>query len=102
MELGFLITNTWEKEVLKNVLMAHRISLYTDYLLSFGNVDVHWELAFNLKVNKHINANVGTHIIYDDDIKFEEVVADDGTIVDPGIPRIQFKQILGVGLSYDF
>lgn len=102
MELGFLITNTWEKEIIKNVIMSHRVNLYTDYLISFGNIDVDWEMNFNLKVNKHINANIGTHLIYDDDIKFDEVVADDGTVTDPGIPRIQFKQLLGVGLTYAF
>lgn len=102
MEIGFLITNTWEKEVLKNVLMNHRISLYTDYIRSFGNVDLDWEVTFNLKVNKYINANIGTHVIFDDDIKFDEVVADDGTVIDPGVPRIQFKQLLGVGLNYAF
>ncbi len=102
MEIGFLVTNTWEKEVLKNVFMNHRLSLYTDYLISFGNIDVDWEVTFNLKVNDHINANIGTHVIYDDDIKFDEVVADDGTVIDPGIARIQFKQSLGVGLTYAF
>ncbi|WP_190810608.1 DUF3078 domain-containing protein [Flagellimonas sp. S3867] len=102
MEIGFLVTNSWEKEVLKNVFMNHRISLYTDYLLSFGNVDVDWELSFNLKVNKYINANIGTHVIFDDDIKFDEVADADGNVIDPGIPRIQFKQLLGVGLNYAF
>ncbi|MEM7486271.1 MAG: DUF3078 domain-containing protein [Bacteroidota bacterium] len=102
MEIGFLINNSWETEILKNVLMNHRISLYTDYLLSFGNVDIDWEMNFNLKVNKYINANIGTHVIYDDDIKFDEVVANDGTVTDPGTPRIQFKQLLGVGLTYAF
>ena len=102
LELGFLITNSWEKEILKNVLMNHRLNLYTDYLLSFGNIDVDWELNFNLKVNDHINANIGTHLIFDDDIKFDEVLAEDGTIIDPGVSRIQFKQSLGVGLLYSF
>lgn len=102
MELGFLVTNTWETETLKNVFMNHRLSLYSDYLNSFGNVDVDWELNFLLKVNKYIQTNIGTHIIYDDDIKFDEVVGDDGTIIDPGIPKIQFKQLLGVGLTYAF
>jgi hypothetical protein len=41
-------------------------------------------------------------VIFDDDIKFDEVVAEDGTITDPGISKIQFKQILGVGLRYAF
>ena len=102
MELGFLITNTWEKEVSKNVALNHRLSLYTDYLRSFGNIDVDWELLLNLTVNKYITTTIGTHIIFDDDIKFDEVKATDGTIVDPGESRIQFKQILGVGLVYNF
>ena len=102
MEFGFLVTNSWETEVLKNVLMNHRISLYSDYIESFGNVDVDWELNFNLTVNKYIKANIGTHVIFDDDIKFDEVADADGNIIDPGIPRIQFKQLLGVGLNYAF
>ncbi len=102
LELGFLVTNTWETEIIKNVLMNHRLSLYTDYLQSFGNVDLDWEMNFNLKVNEYINANIGTHVIFDDDIKFDEVLAEDGTVIDPGIPRIQFKQLLGIGLLYSF
>ncbi|MEN1785274.1 MAG: DUF3078 domain-containing protein [Bacteroidota bacterium] len=101
-ELGFLFTQNWEKAILKNVLMNHRISLYTDYIRSFGNVDIDWELNFKFKVNEYINANIGTHIIYDDDIKFEEVVDASGTVTDPGVPRVQFKQALGIGLGYSF
>ena len=59
-------------------------------------------MTFNLKVNEYMNAMIGTHVIFDDDIKFDEVVAEDGTITDPGISKIQFKQILGVGLRYAF
>ncbi|WP_350284303.1 DUF3078 domain-containing protein [uncultured Croceitalea sp.] len=102
MELGFLVTNTWETEVAKNVKMNHRISMYTDYLRSFGNIDVDWELNFTLQVNKYLQANIGTHLIFDDDILFDEVVAEDGTVLDAGIPRIQFKQLLGIGLGYAF
>ncbi|AKA35186.1 MAG: DUF3078 domain-containing protein [Muricauda sp.] len=101
-ELGFLITNTWEDEIFKNIFINHRLNLYTDYLKSFGNVDVDWELNFKLKVNEYINADIGTHIIYDDDIKFDEQLADDGTVVDPGVPKVQFKQLLGIGLSFAF
>lgn len=102
MEIGFLITNTWQKEIFKNITINHRINLYTDYLRSFGNVDMDWELAFTFIVNESVNATIGTHLIYDDDIKFDEIVADDGTIINPGEPRIQFKQFLGVGFNYAF
>jgi len=102
MELGFLVTNKWETMVYKNMKLNHRISLYTDYLKSFGNVDLDWELKLNLKVNEYVKASIGTHVIYDDDILFDEEKAADGTITKAGIPRIQFKQILGIGLAYDF
>ncbi|MCX2718722.1 DUF3078 domain-containing protein [Lentiprolixibacter aurantiacus] len=101
-EFGILINNTWKKEIGKNMVLDHRLNLYTDYLRSFGNVDIDWELNLNLKVNEYIKANIGTQIIYDDDILFNEVKADDGSIVDPGQPRIQFRQLLGVGLAYNF
>ncbi len=101
-ELGFLITNKWETDLTKNVLMTHRISLYSDYLRSFGNVDIDWELNFKFTVNEYISATVGTHVIYDDDILFDEQIAADGTVIDPGEPRIQFKQTLGIGMAYSF
>mgnify|MGYP000185295863 CR=1 FL=1 len=102
MELGFLITNNWETMVYENVKLNHRISFYSDYLNNFGNIDLDWELKLDLKVNNYVSASIGTHVIFDDDILFDEEKATDGTITKAGIPRIQFKQILGVGLAYDF
>lgn len=102
MELGFLVTNTWERQIFQNVMMNHRLNLYTDYVQSFGNIDVDWEMHFNLKVNQYLSANIGTHILFDDDVKFDERLAEDGTVLHPGSSRIQFKQILGVGLVYNF
>ncbi|MGY8913882.1 MAG: DUF3078 domain-containing protein [Flavobacteriales bacterium] len=102
MEFGFLITNTWQKQLFENVYLDHRVNLYTDYLKRFGNIDVDWELNIKLVVNKYIQTNIGTQLIYDDDIKFEEITNEDGIIIDSGGPRIQFKQILGVGVAYSF
>ncbi len=102
LELGFLVTNSWETEVYKNVALKHRLSLYTDYLRKFGNVDVDWELNVDLRVNEYIVTTVGAHVIYDDDILFDAVKDDEGNIIDPGEPRLQLKQLLGVGVSYNF
>lgn len=102
MELGILITHNWQVNLAKNVDMKSRLNLYTDYLNSFGNVDVDWELNLTLKVNKYIQTTIGTQMIYDDDILFDEVKNDDGTVIDPGEPKIQFKQVLAVGIAYDF
>ena len=101
-ELGFLITHTWETTLTKNVGLRHDLSLYSDYLASFGNIDIDWELNLNLKVNKSITTNIGTHLIYDDDILFDRLVDANGIVIDEGEPRLQFKQMLGVGVTYEF
>ncbi|CAG2531646.1 MAG: DUF3078 domain-containing protein [Maribacter dokdonensis] len=102
LEIGILITNNFNYNIADNIELKSRLNLYTDYIKSFGNVDVDWELTLNMKVNKFISTSLGTQMIYDDDILFDVVKNDNGTIVDPGTPKIQFKQVLGVGLLYGF
>ena len=102
LEIGILITNNFNYYIADNIELKSRLNLYTDYIKSFGNVDVDWELTLNMKVNKFISTSLGTQMIYDDDILFDVVKNDNGTIVDPGTPKIQFKQVLGVGLLYGF
>lgn len=98
-EIGILITNQWEKEIYKNINFEHRISLYTDYLNNFGNIDIDWQLQLDMTINEYVKANIGTHIIYDDDIKAKEEI--NGEQVTLG-PKAQLKQLLGIGLSYSF
>ncbi len=100
-EFGFLVTSEFSKEVWENVNLANQLSLYSDYLNKFGNVDVDWQLNLNMKVNDFVKANVGSHIRYDDDVKFKEDTNGDGKLETAG-PRLQLKQLLGVGLVYEF
>ena len=100
-EFGILVQSHWKKKVYKNVLMMNRLSLYSDYLHNFKNIDVDWELNFVLTINKYIKANVGTHLIYDDDIKFKDDIDNDGTLETLG-PRVQLKQLLNIGVVYTF
>ncbi len=102
LEIGFLITNNWNWNIAEDIDLQSRLSLYTDYLSSFGNIDVDWELNLKLRVNKYILTTLGTQVIYDDNILFGEVRDENGNVTDPGEPRIQFKQVLGVGIAYDF
>ena len=80
-------------------MLDNRFVFYTDYLNNFGNIDVDWQMQLDLTVNQYVKANVGMHMIYDDDIKNK--VERDGEQVTEG-PRIQLKQMIGVGLSYSF
>lgn len=95
-ELGILITNEYSTQIYDNIGVTNKLSLYTDYINKFGNIDVNWELNFNFKVNQYVLATLGSHLKYDDDIKIQEENAE-GELVDSG-PRIQWKQQLGIGV----
>lgn len=98
-EFGMLITAHHKTEIYKNMNMENRLALYSDYINKFGNVDVDWQFQLEMVVNQYVKANIGSHIIYDDDIKAKKEV--DGVQVTKG-PRVQLKQLLGIGLEYSF
>jgi hypothetical protein len=99
LELGFLITSFYKKEILKNIIIENSLSLYSDYISKFGNIDIDYDLSLELVVNEHVKTNIGIHVIYDDDIKAKQEI--NGQQVTLG-PKTQLKQILGVGIVYEF
>ncbi|MFG4001209.1 DUF3078 domain-containing protein [Flavobacterium aquidurense] len=104
-EFGILVTGYMKSEIYKNIFYENRLSLYTDYLNKFGNVDVDYDTRLDLVVNAYVKANIGIHLVYDDDIKTKKDVVDPTTgstsQVNNG-PRAQLRQVLGVGLVYAF
>lgn len=95
-ELGALSKLTLKKTVAKNVDLKSTLDLFTAYSDSFGNIDVNWDLMINMKVNEFLTASINTTLVYDDDVEY---VNKDG--VNKGV-KVQFKEILGIGLSYKF
>ena len=59
-EIDEAITNRliWEKIIFENIEMENRISLYSDYLNNFGNIDVDWRFQLEMTVNKYVKANM--------------------------------------------
>ena len=93
--------NDFKNEILKNVSFTTKLDFFSNYLKNPQNIDVNWETQLALQVNKFITVNLNTHLIYDDDIKI--AVDNDGDgITDVSGPRVQFKEILGVGVTYTF
>ena len=100
-QFGFLVSSAFSKEIFNNIGLNNKLRLYSDYLNKFGNIDVEWELNLDLQVNEYVKANVGSHLKYDDDVKFKQDLDGDGNL-ETGGPRVQFKQLLGVGVVYSF
>lgn len=96
--------NDFKSEFLKNVSFTTKLDLFSNYLDNPQNIDVNWEVLLALKVNKFLTVNINTLLVYDDNIKVPWDVNKD-TVIDAGegvASKIQFKEILGVGLSFKF
>ena len=98
-EVGILLSNYWKTTVYKNMTVENRLSLYTDYFNKFGNIDVDWQIQLDMVVNQYVRANIGLHLLYDDDVKAKEEI--DGVQTTVG-PKVQLKQGLGIGFVYIF
>jgi hypothetical protein len=92
-----------KKNLMENISIQTNLALFSNYLHNPGNIDVNWEVLLSMKVNKFISATISTDMIYDDDIKIVEDKNDNG-IIEPGEkgPRLQFKEVLAIGLAYKF
>lgn len=94
-ELGPAISLEFETAVIKNINLSLVSSFYTNYLIKFGNIDSDILIKINMRVNKYISSNISSHLKYDDDTKITQNDGTKGT-------RLQLKQILGLGISYEF
>jgi len=96
-EYGASVKVTAKKaNLVKNVDVSTRLDLFSNLAHNPQNIDVDWEVVFNMKVNSFLSAIASFNMIYDDDIHFI-----DSSGIDQG-PKLQFKQMFGFGLSYKF
>lgn len=93
-EFGSLLSATFKKELVTNVALASRLSVFAPYQ-EFTTMVVNWESLFTMKVNDYINASLGVDFIYDSNVSTHR---DDGTVG----PRLQFRDVIGIGLGYRF
>lgn len=91
--------NDFKAEWLKNLTLTTKLDLFSNYLDNPQNIVVNWETLVIMKVNKYINVNLATQLIYDDKVKIGNDTNGDGMIDNSG-PRVQFKEIFGVGITF--
>lgn len=94
-EFGAYLRAALNQDLAKNINITSTLDLYTNYLKDFGAIDVNWNVLLTMKVNKWLAATISTALIYDQDIMITDQHGEVG-------PRTQFKENIGVGLSYKF
>lgn len=101
MEVGAILKAELITQLMKNVTLNNKVEFFSNYLKKPQNIDINWDLMLNMKVNDYLSANLITNLIYDDDIKVPIDKNEDGVIEGSG-PRIQFKEMFGIGLNVKF
>lgn len=95
-EGGAFVKARAELPVMENVNLITTADFFTPYSKDFGNIDVNWDVLISMKINKVLSATINTTLKYDNDVK---------TFDDNGVKKgakVQFKEVLGIGLAYNF
>ncbi|BDD09654.1 hypothetical protein FUAX_20860 [Fulvitalea axinellae] len=93
-QVGCNIFSSLHWKIVEDVVLDTSLNLFADYE-SITTVDINWPASLKMKVTKLLFAQVGTQMIYDDDIKF---IRDDGTRG----PALQFRHNISVGINWEF
>ena len=99
-ELGSYLTASFKKELFENVNVESKIQLFSNYKENPENIDVNWENSIIMKINKYLSASIINQFIYDEDIDIPDF--DENGNQTGASPKLQFKNIFGLGLAYNF
>ena len=95
-EIGALAVGNYKRKLAENINLVTKLTLFTPYNENFGNIDINWDMMIAFKINKFLTTTLTTNLVYDDDIK---------TVDSHGNQRgakVQFREVLGLGLAYSF
>lgn len=100
-EFGGFLKIQYKWDIMENINLRSNLELFSNYLEDPQNVNLNWENIFRLKINSYISANIHLTMIYDDNVKVSYDSTGDG-INDSFGPRLQIRNIMGIGFSYKF
>ncbi len=111
-EFGAYLRTRFQKDIFTNVNLLSTLSLFNNYTDKIAtrraNINVDWQTMLNIKAGKILTFSVFTHVLYDNNIDipiYGDVTVGATTYKDVVVskgPRLQFKEVLGIGISYKF
>lgn len=95
------------QQIGKNIKLTTALNGYYNYSEHRDDhrikIDVNWETTLNFSINKHVNTILFVHLKYDHNTLFPVYANVDGTdIVVDNIPKLQFKESLGIAFTRTF
>ncbi len=105
-EFGFIAKIKYQKEIIENINLMTKLDIFYNYLETnitlfdgssrFKSPYISWEVLINMKVFTALSINLNTHLIYDENFR---QLDEEGNAKNP---KVQFKEVFGVGLAVKF
>ena len=104
-EMGGQLVVRNSMNILDDLKISNTVRLFTNYFNNPEKIDVDWEVDLSKRINWYFTIRLNLHMIFDDDVLFpvldknkEPVLLPDGS--KKMKPKIQFKEMLGLTLSF--
>ena len=85
-EAGTSLAMQSKVPVLKNVFFSNKISLFSNYLEEFKNIDLDYTGTLDMKVNEYLSAMIEVQLVYDDN----------------ALSDLQLRQVFGIAIALPF
>lgn len=85
-DLGALLNILYRLKIYENIDFTNQVNFFSSYISHSERVDVTYNGTLDIRFNRFISAVVGLDLMYDHD----------------QIQKLQMKQTLGIGFSYNF
>lgn len=95
-EFGAFGSINYKANISENASYVGRLDLFSNYLNNPANIDLYMTNMLLVKVTRLITLSLSLDMIYDDDVK----TIDNNS--NPAGPKLQIKELMGIGLSYRF
>ena len=85
-EIGALVNILYRLRIYKDINLVNQLNLFSNYIFHPERVDIAYNGTLNIKFNRYITTTVSLDLLYDHD----------------QMQKLQMKQTLGVGFTYNF
>ncbi len=100
-EFGGYVKAEFKIDFLKVFTYSTKLDMFSNYIVKAQNIDFTWDNLLTIKFSNWLSANINITMAYDDDV--DVPVDRDGDGVCEGLgKRLQFKELVGLGLTYKF
>jgi len=85
-EIGSYVKTIHKWQIDNDIKMDNELGIFKSYEGQSGEIDIDWKLSLEMKVNYFVTTKIFTHVLYDKTVS----------------KKLQFKEILNIGVTYHF